>query len=108
MDFRASHEQGTVEGGGDDIITDFVVLDDMIEISTSGFTGVGGLGTLSATRFVNMNVGTVNLNTRIIYEFATGVVSYDADGSGIGAAAVQFAQLSAGLALTNADFSIGF
>ena len=92
---------------GIDNITDFSVVDDTIEISTSGFAGVGGLGTLSASRFVNTNVGTVNVSTRIIYEFGTGAVSYDADGSGIGAA-VPFAQLNTGLALTNNDFSIGF
>ncbi len=41
----------------------------------------------------------------IIYDAATGRIYYDADGSGAGAQ-VLFAQVTAGLALTNADFSI--
>ena len=90
---------------GFDTITDFVVVDDKIEISTSGFTGVGGLGTLSASRFAY--AGRETASTRIIYALGTGAVSYDADGSGIGAA-VKFAQLNTGLALTNTNFSIGF
>jgi serralysin len=42
---------------------------------------------------------------RVIYDKATGALYYDADGSGDGQA-VHFAQLSAGLKLAAADFSI--
>jgi len=42
---------------------------------------------------------------RIIYNSDTGALSYDPDGTG-SAAAVQFAELSTKLALTNLDFLI--
>ena len=40
-----------------------------------------------------------------IYNNATGALLYDANGNGAGAA-VQIATLSAGLAVTNADFVV--
>jgi Ca2+-binding RTX toxin-like protein len=94
---------------GIDTITDFVVVDDTIEISVSGFPGVGGPGTLSAARFAYL--GSETALSRIVYNSGTGALFYDANGSGIGAA-VQFAQLSvsgSGIPpLTYSDFSIGF
>ena len=42
---------------------------------------------------------------RILYDSATGGLSYDSDGSGA-TAAVAFATLGTGLALTNSSFSV--
>ena len=42
---------------------------------------------------------------RIVYDNTTGALLFDSDGVG-GAAAVQFAELSTGLALTNLDFLV--
>jgi len=48
----------------------------------------------------------VTTDQRIIYDNANGHLLYDADGSANGIAAVQFATLSPGLALTNTDFLV--
>ncbi len=47
----------------------------------------------------------LDANDYIIYDKNTGFLSYDADGSGAGAAVV-FAKLSTGLDLSNSDFFV--
>jgi serralysin len=59
---------------------------------------------LQATAF-NIGAAASTAQHRIIYNQATGALFYDADGTGAGAQ-VQFAKLSAGLALTTASFSL--
>lgn len=44
-------------------------------------------------------------NDFVLYDSASGALYYDADASGAGAA-VQFASLSSGLALSGADFLV--
>ncbi|TIM05335.1 MAG: calcium-binding protein, partial [Mesorhizobium sp.] len=44
-------------------------------------------------------------NDRIIYNAATGTLTYDTNGNAAGGA-VQFANIGAGLALSNADFIV--
>jgi Ca2+-binding RTX toxin-like protein len=61
-------------------------------------------GNLPAGRFV---IGPVaqDANDRIIYNDVAGILLFDADGVG-GGAAVQFAVVGAGLALTSLDFLV--
>jgi Ca2+-binding RTX toxin-like protein len=86
-----------------DVITDFNVADDTIVLENAVFTALPA-GPLPADRF---RIGTAALdgNDNVIYNSANGALLYDADGNGAGAA-VQFAQLTAGLALTANDFLV--
>ena len=87
-----------------DVITDLNVADDTILLDQDIFASSLGLGNISAGEFV-IGAGALDANDRIIYNDATGALSYDGDGVG-GAAATQFATLSTGLALTNLDFVV--
>ncbi len=94
-----------ITGGRIDTITDYNAFDDTIKLENSIFTAFSAMITpdkIPADQFV---IGTqaLDANDFIIYNNATGAVLYDADGNGAGAA-VQFATLSTGLALTNWDF----
>ena len=88
--------------GNVDTLFDFSVDDDTIALDDAIFTELGAA--LDAGEFV---IGTAALDAddRIIYDSATGALFYDADGLG-GAAAVQFATLTPGLALTVSDFAV--
>lgn len=90
-------------GGNVDSITDFSVADDAFMLDELHFGGV--IGTYSAAAF-HLGAAAADASNRIIYNSATGALYYDADGTGA-TAQVQFAQLDAGLALTNNDF-VGF
>jgi serralysin len=61
-------------------------------------------GTLAANQFV-IGAAAQDADDRIVYDDTSGALFFDVDGAG-GAAALQFAQVSAGLALTNADFLV--
>jgi Ca2+-binding RTX toxin-like protein len=87
-----------------DRIVDFSVADDTILLDDVVFSSSLGLGNISAGEFV---IGTAaqDANDRIIYDSNTGALLYDSDGAG-GSAAIQFAEVSTGLALTNLDFLV--
>lgn len=87
-----------------DKITDFVVADDTIQLDNAVFKKFTATGVLNAASFVK-GAAAHDSNDYIIYNATTGAVSYDADGSGAGAA-VQIAVLGANLSLTNADFMV--
>jgi len=90
-------------GGNIDTIGDFNIAQDTINLSNTIFTAIAN-GTLAANAFV-IGTAAADADDRIIYD-PTGALYYDADGNG-GGAAVQFATLATGLALTNADFVVG-
>lgn len=89
--------------GNVDAIVGFSAADDTIVLSNAIFSGLSA-GTLAASAFV-IGAAAADADDRIIYNSATGALSFDADGNGAGAA-VQFATLAAGLALTNSDFLV--
>ncbi|MBD2480332.1 S8 family serine peptidase, partial [Anabaena sp. FACHB-83] len=90
---------------GIDRITDFRVVDDTIFVSASGFGGglVAGAA-IAANRFV-IGAAATTSSQRFIYNNVTGGLFFDADGTGA-IARIQFATLSAGLSLTNADIFV--
>ncbi len=99
-----SYVFSTALGGGNvDSIVGFSVVDDTIVLSNAIFTGLS-VGTLAASAFV-IGAAAADADDRIIYNSATGALFFDADGNG-GGAAVQFATLATGLALTNNDFIV--
>jgi serralysin len=61
-------------------------------------------GALAASAF-RIGGAAADASDRIVYDAAIGSLLYDGDGNGAGAA-VQIAQLSAGLALTFGDFLV--
>jgi Ca2+-binding RTX toxin-like protein len=94
----------TALGSGNvDKITDFSVADDTIQLNRTIFAGITANGTLAAGALVN-GTAAGDGDDRILYDSATGQIFYDADANGAGAA-VLFAQVAAGTALTNLDFA---
>ena len=89
---------------GVDKIVDLAPGIDLIELAAAIFGSLGGPGVLSADQFV---IGSKALdgNDHVLYNAATGVLSYDADGNGAGGA-IAFAQLLTGLSLGASDFLV--
>jgi serralysin len=87
-----------------DWVSDFSVKDDTFWLSQSVFAALSNKGTL-ASSFFTVGSAAADGNDFIVYDKAAGVLSYDADGAGAGAA-VAFAQLKSGLALTYKDFLV--
>jgi serralysin len=89
-----------------DVVQDFNVRDDTIRLENSIFTKVGKSGVMSSSMFWANNTGKAHdKSDRIIYDKDSGVLYYDADGSGRGAA-VAVASISKKLAMTHKDFYI--
>ena len=89
--------------GNVDVIADFNVADDTIQLGDSVFSKLQ-YGKLSSSSFV---VGTKALDSgdRIVYDNKSGALYYDADGTG-SKAAVKFAVIENHAKLTAADFLV--
>jgi Ca2+-binding RTX toxin-like protein len=87
-----------------DRLLDYSVADDTVVLDQTIFSAIASTGTLSAGAF-RAGTAAADAGDRIIYDSATGKIYYDADGNGAGAK-VLFATVTAGTALTNADFQI--
>ena len=86
-----------------DTITDYSVANDTIRLENAILTALAA-GPLPAGAFRN-GAAAADGDDRIIYDSASGFLYYDADGLN-GAAAKAFAKVTAGLALTEADFIV--
>jgi Ca2+-binding RTX toxin-like protein len=89
-----------------DRITDFKPVDDTVQLENAVFRGLAP-GKLAAAAF---HVSTSAIlahdpSDRVIYHKPTGALYFDSNGDAPGGN-VKFAQLSPGLALTNADFFV--
>ena len=91
--------------GNVDTLSDFSAADTIL-LENAIFTGLTGLGALSAAQFVANTSGTATTASQhIIYETDTGNLYYDSNGNTAGGS-VLFAHLNAGLVLTSTDFYI--
>ncbi len=88
-----------------DRITDFAPTVDKIVIDKSYYAQIGALGDLAPAAFKVIG-DTIDASDRILYNASTGILYYDADGSGAAAVPLAFAQVTAGLALSASDFLI--
>jgi serralysin len=86
-----------------DILSDFSVIDDVIHLNRTIFS-VLPAGSLAASAF-QIGAAANDVNDRIIYNATNGNLLYDSDGTGA-SAAILFAKLPTGLALTSTDFMI--
>lgn len=93
-----------------DKITDFIVKDDSIWLDNKVLTKLGKKGSENNPAKLNKAFFTIgdkakDKNDYLVYNKKTGVLSYDADGSGKGQA-VEIASLKKGLKMTAADFFV--
>jgi Ca2+-binding RTX toxin-like protein len=87
-----------------DRIVDFAPADDVMRLEGAVFTAFAVAGTPGVGAF-RLAAAAQDSTDRLLYEPGTGIVRYDADGTGP-TAAVRFATLATGLAITNADFAV--
>jgi Ca2+-binding RTX toxin-like protein len=89
---------------GVDTIYDFNATNELIQVDVR-FGGGLSIGSVSDAQFT-IGTSATTSNQRFIYDFSTGGLYFDQDGSAAEFTQVQFAQLSAGLSLTNNNFVV--
>ncbi|MHC5597767.1 MAG: beta strand repeat-containing protein [Nostoc sp.] len=90
---------------GVDSLYDFNATNELIQVSATGFGGGLLTPSLSANQFT-LGTSATTSNQRFIYDNSTGGLYFDQDGSAAGFTQVKFAQLSAGLSLTENNFVV--
>ncbi|MCE6957695.1 M10 family metallopeptidase C-terminal domain-containing protein [Cereibacter sphaeroides] len=101
--FRFSTALGA---GNVDRIGDFDVADDLILLAWDVFSEIGEAGALAFGAFHRSASGAAqDANDRIIYDTDSGMLSYDADGSGE-TEAIRFARVNPGQNISAADFYV--
>ncbi|AWM86186.1 hypothetical protein C4E04_05155 [Microvirga sp. 17 mud 1-3] len=93
-----------------DTITDFKPREDKIWLDNKIFTKLGKKGTEASPaklnkKFFKFGTKAGDKDDYVIYDKKTGILSYDADGSGA-KAAIEIAKLAKNLKLTYHDFAI--
>ncbi|MEH2215005.1 beta strand repeat-containing protein, partial [Nostoc sp.] len=88
---------------GVDSIYNFNATNEIIQVSAASFGGGLSIGTLETSQFT-IGTSATAIAQRFIYNSATGGLFFDQDGSASGFTQVKFAQLSAGLSLTENNF----
>lgn len=90
-----------------DKIVDYKVASDLIWLDKTIFTKLGKSGSLASPAKLNKKFFAIGIakdkNDYVLYDTSTGVLSYDADGSGR-KAPVGIAKLTAGLKMTYGEF----
>ncbi|MGB3206111.1 MAG: calcium-binding protein, partial [Crinalium sp.] len=92
-----------------DKITDFLSVDDTINIKAAGFGGgLSANAAILATQFFSgAGVTTAsNATQRFLYNTTSGALFFDADGNGTGAGALQIATLTGNPNITTADIFV--
>ncbi|MDZ8138895.1 MAG: calcium-binding protein [Nostoc sp. DedQUE04] len=90
---------------GLDILYDFNATNELIQVSDAGFGGGLSTSSLKTSQFT-IGTSATTSNQRFIYDFITGALYFDLDGSASGFSQVKFAQLSAGLSITENNFVV--
>jgi Ca2+-binding RTX toxin-like protein len=102
--FRFTHAPSAT--GNIDRIADFSAADDVIQLENAVFAKLAATGGLAATNFrAGAGAKALDANDFVLYDTATGSLSYDADGSGAGAA-VRIAVLTGAPSLGNVDIFV--
>ncbi|MBN3889268.1 MAG: hypothetical protein HWQ43_08850 [Nostoc sp. JL31] len=86
-------------------VYDFNATNELIQVSAAGFGGGLSVGSLKTSQFT-LGTSATTSNQRFIYDFTTGALYFDSDGSAGVETQVQFAQLSPGLTLTENNFVV--
>lgn len=95
---------GLSASGNVDTITDFSVADDTFLLAQPIFSKIAATGALAASAF-QLGTAANDALDRIVYDPASGKIWYDSDGNG-SAAAILFAKVTPGTALTSLDFVV--